>query len=51
MRYCEPALVNGAAGLVVRPPGHRRGVIGITVAHGKITEIDLILDPDKLPAL
>ena len=51
MSYCEPALVNGAAGLVVRPPGRRRGVIGITVAHGKITEIDLILDPDKLPTL
>jgi RNA polymerase sigma-70 factor (ECF subfamily) len=51
MPYCEPALVNGAAGLVVRPPGRRHGVIGITVAHGRITEIDLILDPDKLPPL
>ena len=50
--HCQPALVNGAAGLVARLPAGRGGaVIGITVAGGRITEIDLILDPDKLPAL
>ena len=46
--HCQPALVNGAAGLVARLPAGRGGaVIGITVASGRITEIDLILDPDK----
>ena len=50
--HCQPALVNGAAGLVASLPAGRGGaVIGITVASGRITEIDLILDPDKLPAL
>jgi RNA polymerase sigma factor (sigma-70 family) len=49
MPYCEPAIVNGAAGLVVRAPGRRQpGVIGIKVVDGRITEIDLILDEDKL---
>jgi RNA polymerase sigma-70 factor (ECF subfamily) len=48
MPYCEPALVNGAAGLVVRAPGRQPGVIGITVVDRRITEIDLILDPEKL---
>jgi hypothetical protein len=37
---------------VAHPPAGRGGaVIGITVADGRITEIDLILDPAKLPAL
>ena len=50
--HCQPALVNGTAGLVARLQAGRGGaVIGITVASGRITEIDLILDPDKLPAL
>jgi RNA polymerase sigma-70 factor (ECF subfamily) len=48
MPYCTPAVVNGAAGLVVRAPGRQPGVIGITVIDGRITEIDLILDEDKL---
>jgi RNA polymerase sigma factor (sigma-70 family) len=45
---CQPALVNGAAGFIART---RRGVIavvGMTVIDGLITEIDLVLDPDKL---
>jgi RNA polymerase sigma-70 factor (ECF subfamily) len=47
-KLCRPALVNGAAGIVVRT---RRGVIGVagmTVIDGLITEIDLVLDPEKL---
>jgi len=48
MPYCSPALVNGAAGLVVRAPGRPPGVIGMTVIDGRISEIDLILDQDKL---
>ena len=48
----RPALVNGAAGFVVaregRPP---RGVAGFTVSHGKIVEIDLLVDPERLREL
>ncbi len=50
-RFCEPALVNGAAGMIVRTPHAVIGVVGMTVIDGKISEIDLILDSDKLTAL
>jgi RNA polymerase sigma factor (sigma-70 family) len=46
----EPAIVNGAAGLVVRFPA--RSIVGaFTVADGRIVEIDIIADPDKLRRL
>jgi RNA polymerase sigma factor (sigma-70 family) len=45
---CRPALVNGAAGIVVGAPGSAFAVAGITVINGRIASIDLILDPDKL---
>jgi RNA polymerase sigma-70 factor (ECF subfamily) len=48
----RPALVNGAAGLVVgsrgRPPV---AVLGFTVANGRIVALDLITDPAKLQGL
>lgn len=49
--FCRPALVNGAAGLVAQTPAGTLGVVGFTVVHGRITTIDLILDPDKLRKL
>jgi RNA polymerase sigma factor (sigma-70 family) len=46
----EPAIVNGAAGLVVRFPA--RSIVGaFTVADGRIVEIDIIADPEKLRGL
>jgi hypothetical protein len=47
-RYCRPAIVNGAVGLIVMPRRRPIGVVGLTVARGRIVEIDLIADPDKL---
>jgi RNA polymerase sigma factor (sigma-70 family) len=45
----RPALVNGAAGFVVTPPGRAPvAVAGFTVANGKIVEIDLLADPARL---
>jgi RNA polymerase sigma factor (sigma-70 family) len=46
--HCRPAIVNGAAGLVVAPRGRPVGVLGFTIADGRITELDLIADPQKL---
>ena len=47
----RPALVNGAAGVVVGPPGRRPiAVVGFTVSAGRITAIDLIVDRDKIPS-
>jgi RNA polymerase sigma factor (sigma-70 family) len=50
-RYCRPAVVNGAAGLVVAPGRRPIAVVGFTIAESRIAEIDLIADPEKLKAL
>jgi RNA polymerase sigma factor (sigma-70 family) len=47
-KLCEPALVNGAAGLVIRTERGVIAVAGMTVVDGLISEIDLIVNPDKL---
>ncbi len=44
----QPALINGAAGLVYAPGGQPRAVFGFTIARGKIVEIDLVADPERL---
>ncbi|HVG99630.1 MAG TPA: RNA polymerase sigma factor SigJ [Miltoncostaeaceae bacterium] len=44
----RPALVNGAAGVVVAPRGRPLAVAGFTIAHGRIVEIDLLADPARL---
>ena len=50
-RAAQPALVNGAAGLVWAPGGRPRAVFGFTIAHGKIVEIDMVADPARLSQL
>jgi RNA polymerase sigma factor (sigma-70 family) len=47
-RFARPALVNGAAGLVVAPRGRPVAVVGFTVANGKIAEIDVLADRARL---
>jgi RNA polymerase sigma-70 factor (ECF subfamily) len=47
-QFARPAVVNGAAGLVIAPGPRPIAVIGFTVAQGRIVEIDLVADPDKL---
>jgi RNA polymerase sigma-70 factor (ECF subfamily) len=44
----RPALVNGAAGVVVFMRGRPVTVIGFTVTEGKIAEIDAIADPERI---
>jgi RNA polymerase sigma factor (sigma-70 family) len=44
----HPALVNGAAGVVVTVRGRPLAVMGFTVADGRIVEIDAIADPDRV---
>jgi RNA polymerase sigma-70 factor (ECF subfamily) len=46
----EPVIVNGAPGLLVRLPA-RSLLWAFTVANGRIVEIDLIADPEKLRGL
>jgi RNA polymerase sigma factor (sigma-70 family) len=47
----RPALVNGAAGVIVGPQGRPLAVVGFTVARGRIVAIDLITDREKLRGL
>ena len=44
----EPAIVNGAAGAIVRAAGRPRYVVGFTVSNGRVVAIDLIGDPAKV---
>jgi RNA polymerase sigma factor (sigma-70 family) len=44
----RPALVNGAAGVVITLGGQPAAVMGFTVSRGKIAEIDVIIDPERL---
>jgi RNA polymerase sigma factor (sigma-70 family) len=46
--FARPAIVNGSAGLVIVPADRPFAVVGFTVSDGRIAEIDLIADPEKL---
>jgi hypothetical protein len=50
-RFARTALVNGAAGLVVAPHGQPFSVLGFTVSGGRIVEIDILADPERLRRL
>jgi RNA polymerase sigma factor (sigma-70 family) len=47
----HPALVNGAAGLLVAPGGEPLSVMAFTVAGGRIVRIDVLADPERLRQL
>src|SRR6266566_713917 len=50
-RAAQPALVNGAAGLVWAQRGEPRVVFGFTISGGKIVAIDLLADPERIRQL
>ena len=43
-----PVLVNGAAGVVIALEGQPMAVMGFTVSGGKISEINAIVDPERI---
>ena len=47
----RPALLNGAAGVVVTVDGRPVSVMGFTVTSGKIVEIHTLVDPERLGRL
>jgi ketosteroid isomerase-like protein len=47
----RPVLVNGAPGVVVTVGGKAFAVMGFAISHGKITEIDAIVGPERLRGL
>jgi RNA polymerase sigma-70 factor (ECF subfamily) len=44
----RPAVVNGAAGVIVSTDGEPVTVMGFIVADGKVVEIDSIADPERV---
>ncbi len=44
----QPALVNGAVGLVWAPGGQPRVVFSFTITRGKIVAIDMLADPARI---
>jgi RNA polymerase sigma factor (sigma-70 family) len=50
-RFAQPALVNGAVGAVWAPGGRPRVVFGFTITRGRIVEIDILADPERLRQL
>jgi len=49
--HLRPALVNGAAGVVITEQGRTISVMGFTVTNGKIIQINALVDPDRLGTL
>jgi RNA polymerase sigma-70 factor (ECF subfamily) len=47
-RLTQPALVNGAIGVVVAPQGRLTRALTFKIANGKITEIEVIGNPVRL---
>ena len=49
--FAHPALVNGAAGVVAISDGQLLSVMGVTIRRGKIVEIDILADRERLAGL
>jgi RNA polymerase sigma factor (sigma-70 family) len=49
--FVRPAVINGAAGVVVAPGGRPVSILAFTVRGGRIVEIDSIADPERLGQL
>ncbi|MET7616370.1 RNA polymerase sigma factor SigJ [Streptomyces sp. NPDC005408] len=47
----RPALVNGTLGVVAASQGRPVSVMAFTIAHGKIVEINILADPERLARL
>ena len=50
-RFARPVLVNGTPGYLVAQGGQALALIGLAVRDGKITEIDILADPERLSQL
>jgi RNA polymerase sigma-70 factor (ECF subfamily) len=50
-RFAHPVLVNGTPGFLVAPNGQPVALIGLAVRDGKITEIDILADPERISRL
>jgi RNA polymerase sigma-70 factor (ECF subfamily) len=47
----QPALIDGKAGLVFAPGGRLSRALTFTVTNGRITEVEIITDRERLQQL
>jgi RNA polymerase sigma-70 factor (ECF subfamily) len=47
----RPAIVNGAAGVVILVRDRPVAIMGFTVRHGKVVAIDALADPERIARL
>ena len=47
-RFARPVLVNGGPGFLVARDGEPLALMAVTVHDGRITEMDVLADPDRL---
>ncbi len=47
----QPVLVNGSAGLITLSDGQAIGIMGFTIVDGRIREIDIFADPERVRQL
>jgi RNA polymerase sigma factor (sigma-70 family) len=50
-RIVHPALVNGAAGVVITVDGKPISIVGFTIMNDKIITIDALADPERIGSL
>jgi RNA polymerase sigma factor (sigma-70 family) len=50
-RFAQVALVNGLPGIIVAPGGRLRIIMAFTISDGRIVQIDVIADPERLQRL
>jgi hypothetical protein len=50
-RFAQLVLVNGVAGAVWAPGGQPRVVFGFTIRSGRIAEIEILANPERLGQL
>jgi RNA polymerase sigma-70 factor (ECF subfamily) len=50
-RIVCPALVNGAAGVVIAVDGKPVSIVGFTVVNDRIIAIDALADPERIGSL
>jgi RNA polymerase sigma-70 factor (ECF subfamily) len=50
-RFAELALVDGMVGIIVAPQGQLRMVLGLTMRNGKVTEVEIMANPERLHRL
>ncbi len=47
-RGLRRAIIDSASGIVWAPDGRVQGVLGLTITDGKIVDINLIADPERI---